>query len=117
MVLNVFLKYRKLRCPGWLLWRNANMHWAKSQVAKIEELAKAGKYLKAYDLSIVIQKYLGQDETINRLLVGSALFFCAEQVSDTQTKSDITQSKQDKDRPKIIGSPVNPMNLPMTRER
>ena len=36
------------------------------------------------------------------VLVGSALFFCAEQVSETQTQSDITQSKQDKDRPKII---------------
>jgi hypothetical protein len=57
-----------LGVTGWLLWRNANMHWAKSQVAKIEELEKAGKYLQAYDLSIVIQKYLGQDETINRLM-------------------------------------------------
>ena len=40
-----------LGVTGWLLRRNANMHWAKSQVAKIEELKKAGKYLQAYDLA------------------------------------------------------------------
>jgi len=57
-----------LGIAGWLLWRNANIRWAKGQVAKIEELEKAGKYLQAYDLSIVVQKYLGQDETISRLM-------------------------------------------------
>lgn len=36
------------------------------------------------------------------VLLGSALFFGAEQVSITQTNSDNTQSKQDKDKPKII---------------
>jgi quercetin dioxygenase-like cupin family protein len=36
------------------------------------------------------------------VLVGSALLFSAEQVSETQTKSDNTQAKQDKPQPKII---------------
>jgi len=36
------------------------------------------------------------------VLFGFALFFSAGQVSETQTKSDIAQSQQDKDRPKII---------------
>ena len=36
------------------------------------------------------------------VLVGSALFLGAEQVSETQTKSDNTQSKQEKDKPQII---------------
>ena len=31
------------------------------------------------------------------MLLGSAIFFSAEQVSETQTKSDNTQSKQDDD--------------------
>jgi len=36
------------------------------------------------------------------VLLGSALFFCAEQISETQSKSDNGQSQQDKDRPKIV---------------
>ena len=36
------------------------------------------------------------------VLLGSALFFRAEQVSETQSKSDNAPSQQDKDRPKII---------------
>jgi mannose-6-phosphate isomerase-like protein (cupin superfamily) len=36
------------------------------------------------------------------LVLGTALFFGAEQVSETQTKSDTTQSKQDQDTPKVI---------------
>ena len=36
------------------------------------------------------------------MLLGSALFLGAERVSETQTKSDNTQSKQDKVGPKII---------------
>ena len=36
------------------------------------------------------------------VLLSGAIFFGAEQVSETQTKSDITQSKEDKERSKII---------------
>ena len=36
------------------------------------------------------------------VLVGSTLLFSAEQVSETQTKSDNTQAEQDKPKPKII---------------
>jgi hypothetical protein len=36
------------------------------------------------------------------VLLGSTLFLGPEQVSETQTKSDTTQSKHDKDAPKII---------------
>ena len=40
-------------------------------------------------------------KTFLLVLLGAALFLGAEQVSETQTKSDNTQSKQN-DRPKII---------------
>jgi eukaryotic-like serine/threonine-protein kinase len=53
---------------GWLVWRNANIRWAKRQVPHIEELAQAGKYFDAYDQALMVQKYAGDDETISRLM-------------------------------------------------
>src|ERR1700752_1004649 len=57
-----------LSVVGWFVWRNANIRWAKRQVPHIEELAQAGKFFEAYDQALAVQKYLGNDETIGRLL-------------------------------------------------
>lgn len=57
-----------LAVAGWLMWRTTNVRWARRQIPHIEELAKAGKYFDAYDLAIPVQKYLGEDETLGRLM-------------------------------------------------
>jgi len=53
---------------GWFVWRQAKIRWAKRQVPNIEALAQAGKYFEAYDQSLAVQKYIGDDETISRLM-------------------------------------------------
>jgi eukaryotic-like serine/threonine-protein kinase len=53
---------------GWFVWRNTNIRWAKRQIPNIEALAQAGKYFEAYDQATVVQKYIGDDETISRLM-------------------------------------------------
>lgn len=53
---------------GWLVWRTTNTRWARRQVPRIEELAQTGKYFEAYDLAVSAQKYIGEDETLTRLM-------------------------------------------------
>jgi len=57
-----------LGLAGWFVWRQAKIRWAKRQVPNIEALAQAGKYFEAYDQSLAVQKYIGDDETISRLM-------------------------------------------------
>jgi serine/threonine protein kinase/formylglycine-generating enzyme required for sulfatase activity len=53
---------------GWLVWRTTNMRWAKRQIPHIEELAQSGNYFEAYDLAVSVQRYIGEDETLGRLM-------------------------------------------------
>ena len=53
---------------GWFVWRWTNARWAKRQIPHIEELAQAGKYFDAYDLALSVQKYIGENETLGRLM-------------------------------------------------
>ena len=57
-----------LGVAGWFIWRTTNTRWAKRQLPRIEQLAQSGKYFEAYDLALSVQKYLGEDETLGRLM-------------------------------------------------
>ena len=52
----------------WFFWSRANVKWARAQVPRIEELAKAQNYFAAYDLAESTQKYLPDEPTIARLM-------------------------------------------------
>ncbi|MEN3331201.1 MAG: eukaryotic-like serine/threonine-protein kinase [Blastocatellia bacterium] len=52
----------------WLIWRNANLRWARAQMPRIEQLAQAQKYFEAYDLAAQVTKYLPDEPTLARLL-------------------------------------------------
>jgi serine/threonine protein kinase/formylglycine-generating enzyme required for sulfatase activity len=48
--------------------RAANLRWAKDQVARIEEMARAQAFFDAYDVAAQVRKYLPEDQTIMRLM-------------------------------------------------
>jgi eukaryotic-like serine/threonine-protein kinase len=49
-------------------WRSANLRWAKDQVSRIEELAQAERFFEAYDLALLVKKYLPEEATVVRLM-------------------------------------------------
>jgi formylglycine-generating enzyme required for sulfatase activity len=53
---------------GYFIYRHRNVQWAKRSVARVEEMARAGKYFEAYDLAAEAGKYLPNDATIKRLM-------------------------------------------------
>ncbi len=52
----------------WFLRRSANMKWARQQIPRIEELARARNFFEAYDLAMKVRDYLPDDPTIARLM-------------------------------------------------
>jgi formylglycine-generating enzyme required for sulfatase activity len=53
---------------GYWLWQRSNYNWARSQVARIDELAKAGKNFEAFDLASSVQEYLPGDPELSALM-------------------------------------------------
>src|SRR5262249_38176883 len=53
---------------GWFCWHQANVNWARANVARVEELANAENYFEAYDLAVRVQAHLPDDPTLARLL-------------------------------------------------
>lgn len=51
----------------YLYRRHAGIEWARSSVARVEELARAERYDEAFDLASAIEAYLPKDPTIARL--------------------------------------------------
>ncbi|HEX6126605.1 MAG TPA: bifunctional serine/threonine-protein kinase/formylglycine-generating enzyme family protein [Pyrinomonadaceae bacterium] len=49
---------------GYLMWHRSNLNWAKSQVARVQEFARADKYFEAFDLASQVQDYLPGDPTL-----------------------------------------------------
>lgn len=53
---------------AWFYWHSANIKWAKEQIPRIEELAKAKNYFAAYDLASQARKYISDDAALSRLM-------------------------------------------------
>jgi formylglycine-generating enzyme required for sulfatase activity/tRNA A-37 threonylcarbamoyl transferase component Bud32 len=53
---------------GYWLWHRSNQNWARSQVSRIDELAKAGKNFEAFDLASSVQDYLPGDPDLIALM-------------------------------------------------
>jgi eukaryotic-like serine/threonine-protein kinase len=53
---------------GWLLWRNAQVRWARTQVAQIQALADERRYFEAYDLASAVERYIPADPVIAGLM-------------------------------------------------
>ncbi|HEV8131054.1 MAG TPA: protein kinase [Acidobacteriota bacterium] len=53
---------------GWVSWRAANLAWARRQVPRIEELARAGKSFEAHDIAVRVREYLPRDSRLMRLM-------------------------------------------------
>jgi serine/threonine protein kinase/formylglycine-generating enzyme required for sulfatase activity len=53
---------------GYWMWQRSNLNWAKSQVTRIEEFAKASKYFEAFDLASQVQDHLPGDPTLAALM-------------------------------------------------
>ncbi|HEX4950995.1 MAG TPA: protein kinase [Blastocatellia bacterium] len=51
----------------WGFRRQANLRWARGQIAQLEQLAHERKYFEAYDLAAQIKQYLPEDATIAKL--------------------------------------------------
>jgi serine/threonine protein kinase/formylglycine-generating enzyme required for sulfatase activity len=51
----------------WMCQRS-NLNWAKSQVARVEEFARAGKSFEAFDLATQVHDYLPGDPTLAALM-------------------------------------------------
>jgi eukaryotic-like serine/threonine-protein kinase len=49
-------------------WRSANLKWAKDQVSRVEELAQEERFFEAYDLALLVKKYLPEEATVARLM-------------------------------------------------
>jgi serine/threonine protein kinase/formylglycine-generating enzyme required for sulfatase activity len=56
-----------LAAGGYGLWHRYNLSWAQSQVAQVEELAKARKYFEAFDLASLVRPYVSDDPTLMAL--------------------------------------------------
>jgi formylglycine-generating enzyme required for sulfatase activity/predicted Ser/Thr protein kinase len=52
----------------WFAWRQSRVSWARDNVARVEELTKADRFVEAYDLALQIQPYLPDDPTLARLM-------------------------------------------------
>ncbi|HEU4934367.1 MAG TPA: winged helix-turn-helix domain-containing protein, partial [Pyrinomonadaceae bacterium] len=51
----------------WFYWRAANVKWATSALAQIEDLTREEKYFEAYDLAIKARKYIPDEPSLARL--------------------------------------------------
>jgi serine/threonine protein kinase len=52
----------------WFYRQQNNLSWARENVPRVEELAKAENYFEAYDLAVQVEKFLPKDPTLARLL-------------------------------------------------
>ena len=52
---------------AWLYWRKMNTDWAREQIPRIEELARAQNYSEAFDLATRASRYLPDDPAMARL--------------------------------------------------
>ncbi len=58
-----------LALGGWYWRRSSQINWAKENVGRVEELARAEKNFAAYELALEIEKYLPPgDESLARLM-------------------------------------------------
>ena len=57
-----------LAAGGYWMWQRSHLNWARSQVARVEEFAKAGKNFEAFDLATQVQDYLPGDPTLTALM-------------------------------------------------
>jgi serine/threonine protein kinase/formylglycine-generating enzyme required for sulfatase activity len=53
---------------GFWLWNRSNLNWARAQVPRIEEFAKAGRNFEAFDLASQVQDYIPADPTLAALM-------------------------------------------------
>ena len=99
---------------GWVAWRTTNTRWAKRQVPRIEELAQAGNYFAAYDLATPVQKYLGEDETLNRLMprISDVISVNSDPPGAQVYLKRFTLNEPDKSQRFLIGTtPVNSLSM------
>jgi serine/threonine protein kinase/formylglycine-generating enzyme required for sulfatase activity/dienelactone hydrolase len=57
-----------IAAAGWLYWHKANREWAREQIPRIEEMARAQKYFEAFDLATSVSRHLPEDPALARLM-------------------------------------------------
>lgn len=57
-----------LAVGGWFFRQNRNIQWARENIGKIGELARANKTFEAYALLLETRKYLPDDENLDKLM-------------------------------------------------
>ena len=49
---------------AWYGWRAVNVRWASARVPQLAALADARRYAEAFDLAVVLERYLPDDPTL-----------------------------------------------------